>query len=60
MSKTCGTVLLKTTDPKALEELSKKQTEKVYDLQNGWLTLTDEELCEDAAEALAQKLSKKY
>ena len=60
MSKTCGTVLLKTTDPKALEELSKKRTEKVYDLQNGWLTLTDEELYEDAAEALAQKLSKKY
>ena len=28
MSKTCGTVLLKTTDPKALEELSKKWTEK--------------------------------
>lgn len=60
MSKTYGTVLLKTTDPKALEELSKKRTEKVYDLQNGWLTLTDEELYEDAAEALAQKLSKKY
>ena len=43
MSKTCGTVLLKTTDPKALEELSKKRTEKVYVLQNGWLSLTDEE-----------------
>ena len=60
MSKTCGTVLLKTTDPKALEELSKKRTEKVYDLQNDWLTLTDEELYEDVVEALAQKLSKKY